>query len=76
MCYIAIVYCQDVSCNEISHLPVQIGDLSLLRSVDLRRNMLVELPVGKSRNVLVIYNKGRSCVLHMPILCLAFNYVL
>jgi Leucine-rich repeat (LRR) protein len=35
----------DVSCNEIAHLPVQIGDLANLRSLDLRRNHLQEIPV-------------------------------
>ena len=33
----------DVSCNEIAHLPVQIGDLSNLRSLHLRRNHLQEV---------------------------------
>ena len=33
----------DVSCNEIAHLPVQIGDLANLRSLHLRRNHLQEV---------------------------------
>lgn len=42
-------YClkfKDVSCNEITHLPVQIGDMSSLRALNVRRNLLVELPKG------------------------------
>ena len=35
----------DVSCNEIAHLPPQIGDCNNLRSLDLRRNHLQEVPV-------------------------------
>ncbi|KAH3811923.1 hypothetical protein DPMN_140340 [Dreissena polymorpha] len=37
----------DVSCNEISQLPVQIGDLKSLKSLNVRRNLLQELPVGE-----------------------------
>ena len=37
----------DASCNEITHLPVQIGDLAALKSLNLRRNHLQEVPVGK-----------------------------
>ena len=37
-----------MSCNEITHLPVQMGDLESLRALNVRRNLLVELPVGKS----------------------------
>lgn len=35
---------QDVSCNEITHLPSQIGDIESLRSLNVRKNLLVELP--------------------------------
>ncbi|XP_069692233.1 leucine-rich repeat and calponin homology domain-containing protein isoform X2 [Periplaneta americana] len=35
----------DASCNEISHLPPQLGELPALRSLNVRRNHLVELPV-------------------------------
>ncbi len=38
---------QDVSCNEITHLPAQLGDLDSLRDLDVRRNLLVELPPGE-----------------------------
>ena len=41
-------FLQDVSCNEISHLPIQIGDLKSLKSLNVRRNLLEILPVGKS----------------------------
>ena len=38
----------DASCNEITHLPVQIGDLNSLKVLNLRRNHLQEIPIGKS----------------------------
>ena len=37
----------DASCNEITHLPVQIGDLASLKELNLRRNHLQEIPIGK-----------------------------
>ena len=37
----------DASCNEITHLPVQIGDLASLKTLNLRRNHLQEIPIGK-----------------------------
>ncbi len=40
----------DASCNEITHLPVQIGDLAHLRNLNLRRNHLQEVPVGESKS--------------------------
>ncbi len=45
------MYLQDVSCNEITHLPSQLGDLDSLRELDVRRNLLVELPVGEYSNL-------------------------
>ena len=36
----------DASCNEITHLPVQIGDLASLKELNLRRNHLQEIPIG------------------------------
>ncbi len=38
---------QNVSCNEITHLPVQIGNLSALKQLNLRKNLLVEIPAGE-----------------------------
>ncbi|XP_023229630.1 leucine-rich repeat and calponin homology domain-containing protein 3-like [Centruroides sculpturatus] len=35
---------EDISCNELSILPPQIGDLDSLKSLNIRRNQLVELP--------------------------------
>ncbi|KOC68095.1 Leucine-rich repeat and calponin homology domain-containing protein 3 [Habropoda laboriosa] len=35
----------DAGCNEITSLPPRMGDLSRLRSLDLRSNMLVHLPI-------------------------------
>ena len=43
---------QDVSCNEISHLPSQIGDLKSMQCLNVRRNLLIELPVGKFSKVI------------------------
>ena len=37
---------QDISSNEITHLPSQIGDLESLKSLNVRRNKLVEIPRG------------------------------
>jgi len=37
---------QDVSCNEITQLPDKIGDAESLRSLDVRKNLLVELPIS------------------------------
>lgn len=36
----------DASCNQLSHLPIQLGDLQHLESLNLRKNFLVELPRG------------------------------
>lgn len=38
---------QDVSCNELTHLPVQIGGVRSLRRLNMRCNRLVELPEGR-----------------------------
>jgi len=38
----------DASCNEISHLPPQLGELPMLKSLNVRRNHLVELPIGNN----------------------------
>lgn len=38
---------QDVSCNEITALPQQIGQLKSLRELNVRRNYLKVLPPGK-----------------------------
>jgi len=37
---------QDVSCNEITQLPDKIGDAESLRSLNVRKNLLVELPIS------------------------------
>lgn len=37
---------QDVSCNEVTQLPDKIGDAESLRSLDVRKNLLVELPIS------------------------------
>ena len=39
----------DVSCNQLSRLPIQIGDLPLLQVLNLRKNCLIELPKGEYR---------------------------
>lgn len=36
----------DASCNQLSRLPVQTGDLQQLQVLNLRKNFLVELPKG------------------------------
>jgi len=38
---------QDVSSNDIAQIPYQLGSLSSLRTLNLRRNMIAELPKGK-----------------------------
>jgi len=38
---------KDVSSNDLTQLPYQIGLLSSLRTLNIRRNMIVELPTGK-----------------------------
>lgn len=40
---------QDVSCNEITALPQQIGQLKSLRELNVRRNYLKVLPPGKKQ---------------------------
>ena len=45
--YVTLFLHQDVSCNQIAHLPMQIGDLKSLKSLNMRRNLLVELPIGE-----------------------------
>ena len=39
----------DASCNQLSHLPVQLGDLQHLQALNLRKNFLVEIPRGSFR---------------------------
>lgn len=36
----------DASCNQLSHLPIQLGDLQHLEVLNLRKNLLVKLPRG------------------------------
>lgn len=38
---------QDVSCNELQSLPVELGQLECLRDLNLRRNQLTTLPEGQ-----------------------------
>lgn len=66
---------QDVSCNEIQTLPPQVGQLEVLRDLNIRRNHMVRLPPGKA--VTVSYHlklsyrwtiKGHG---HAPVLCAA-----
>lgn len=38
---------QDVSCNEIQALPVQVGRLQALRELNIRKNCLHMLPEGQ-----------------------------
>ncbi len=42
---------KDVSANDITQLPYQIGALSNLRTLNIRRNMIIELPTGKYKNL-------------------------
>ena len=42
---------QDVSCNEITALPQQIGQLKALRELNVRRNYLKVLPQGKKNKI-------------------------
>ena len=39
---------QDVSCNEISHLPLTVKQLQSLKSLDLHQNVLDNIPAGKN----------------------------
>ena len=48
----------DASCNEITHLPVQIGDLASLKELNLRRNHLQEIPIGKTNNIRLVQVKN------------------
>ena len=75
------MFFQDVSCNQISHLPLQIGDLKSLRSMNMRRNLLVELPLGEywykpwheiSNNVVCATSKDSDQPAHMCRLIRAF----
>ncbi len=42
-----MIVVQDVSSNDINQLPYQIGTLTSLRTLNIRRNMISELPTGK-----------------------------
>ena len=37
----------------MTHLPMQIGDLESLKSLNVRKNRLVELPIGMTAVVIV-----------------------
>ena len=39
----------DASCNQLSHLPIQLGELQHLQVLNLRKNFLVELPKGSNQ---------------------------
>ncbi|CAG5133616.1 unnamed protein product, partial [Candidula unifasciata] len=56
----------DVSCNEISHIPLQIGDMSSLRCLNLRRNYLIELPVEISRLQLYRLDFANNRIARIP----------
>lgn len=43
---LSLLSMQDVSCNEITALPQQIGQLKSLRELNVRRNYLEALPQG------------------------------
>lgn len=53
----------DASCNQLSHLPVQLGDLQHLEALNLRKNFLVELPRGTSLILLESHEKFWSSLL-------------
>ena len=58
----------DVSCNEIAHLPVQIGDLANLRSLHLRRNHLQEVTyLIKLINIQIDQFKGNLFFTQIPV---------
>lgn len=40
------VFFQDVSCNRLGSLPLEIGVLRKLRVLNVRQNMLIQLPYG------------------------------
>ncbi|XP_049771863.1 leucine-rich repeat and calponin homology domain-containing protein-like [Schistocerca cancellata] len=56
----------DVSCNEISHLPQQIGELPALRSLNLRRNKLVDLPLSLTNLNLERLNLSENRISTLP----------
>lgn len=42
---------QDVSCNEITIIPPHLGSVSTLQRLNLKRNLLVEIPIGNNFNI-------------------------
>lgn len=37
----------DISCNVLTNLPPQLGQLSFLKCLNAKNNLLIELPLGK-----------------------------
>ena len=57
----------DASCNEITHLPVQIGDMVALRSLNLRRNHLQEVPVEIAFLKLIHLDLSGNRIANLPV---------
>ncbi|KAK2183860.1 hypothetical protein NP493_294g03031 [Ridgeia piscesae] len=57
----------DVSCNELTHLPVQIGDVQSLRRLNVRCNRLVELPQEISQLSLETLDCSSNKITHLPL---------
>ena len=58
---------KDVSCNEITHLPIQMGEMTSLRSLNVRRNLLVELPKELSQLKLVSFDCTSNRINKLPL---------
>ncbi|CAF1549466.1 unnamed protein product, partial [Rotaria sordida] len=57
----------DVSSNDITQLPYQIGTLTYLRTLNIRRNMIIELPTELCNLKLIQFDCSFNRIIRLPL---------